>query len=70
MFQNIKHKPEVSIEYEFFLNNSGNLKFKKVKELFLNIGISNLESDIKEILFSRNILVITKELNMEKLKSI
>lgn len=47
LFQNIKHKPEVSIEYEFFLNNSGNLKFKKVKELFLNIGISNLESDIK-----------------------
>ncbi|MGX8850591.1 HEPN domain-containing protein [Amedibacillus sp. YH-ame10] len=67
IYKNISNQREISLQYEFLIKHSGNLKIDKVIELFNNLDIKNFNSRIIENYIFKKYISENKEIKFENL---
>lgn len=65
IYKNISNQRDVSLQYEFLIKHSGNLKIDKVIELFNNLEVKNLNSRIKNNYIFKKYISENKEIKFE-----
>ncbi|WP_313528014.1 MAE_28990/MAE_18760 family HEPN-like nuclease [Anaerotignum sp.] len=63
--KNITNQRDVSLQYEFLIKHSGNLKIDKVIELFNNLDVKDVNSKIKNNYIFKKYISENKEIKLE-----